>query len=117
MNLPRNDKAYPQKIRAAAHQPQFTLKTAGEKHLWISAGFLSNTDFLDIRDSLRKVVAQNAPEYLLDNLDEEGPDGDENMRDADEEVATSMLERNAIQAGRIYCNQNRIGAHGFRKRH
>lgn len=56
-----------------------------------------------------RVVAQNAPEAILDNLDEEGPDGDEDMRDANEEDAANGSKSQDLDAHQRPTHQGSPG--------
>ena len=85
MNLVREGDAYQMKTRAATHQPLFTLKVPGEKHVWSFTGRINLPELQQARDSLRRVVAQNAPEDLLGGMEEEEPECEKNMRDVNEE--------------------------------
>lgn len=85
MNLVREGSAYKIKTRAAIHQPLFTLKVPGEKHVWSFTGRLNLPELLQARDSLRRAVAQNSPEDLLGGTEEEESECKKNMRDVYEE--------------------------------
>lgn len=89
MNVVREGAAYQKNTWTATYRPGFILKVPGEKHAWSFTGCLDHPELLQARDSLRRLVAQNAPEALVDDVDEGEPENDETMLDVDEDDAAN----------------------------